>query len=75
MLKLTTALDYSHCTNITRKSMACNYMLYKGVVDSKINNHFSIVHLGLIFGVDELDGVSLSIIHYTPPYPWRFVKS
>ena len=34
--------------NRTRKSITCNYMLYKGIVDSKINNHFSIVHLGLM---------------------------
>ena len=31
----------------TRKSITYNYMLYKGVVVSKINNHYSIVYLGL----------------------------
>ena len=31
----------------TRKSITCNYMLYKGVVVSKINNHYSIINLGL----------------------------
>ena len=31
----------------TRKSITYNYMLYKGVVVSKINNHYSIIYLGL----------------------------
>ena len=33
--------------NLTRKSITYNYMLYKGVVVSKINNHYSVVYLGL----------------------------
>ena len=32
---------------LTRKSITYNYMLYKGVVVSKINNHYSIIYLGL----------------------------
>ena len=32
---------------VTRKSITYNYMLYKGVVVSKINNHYSIIYLGL----------------------------
>ena len=32
---------------ITRKSITYNYMLYKGVVVSKIDNHYSIIYLGL----------------------------
>ena len=31
----------------TRKSITYNYMLYKGVAVSKINNHYSIFYLGL----------------------------
>ena len=31
----------------TRKSITYNYMLYKGVAVSKINNHYSIIYLGL----------------------------
>ena len=39
---------YIHVLNHgTRKSITYNYMLYKGVVVSKINNHYSIVYLGL----------------------------
>ena len=34
-------------TKKTRKSITYNYMLYKGVVVSKINNHYSIIYLGL----------------------------
>ena len=33
--------------SVTRKSITYNYMLYKGVVVSKINNHYSIIYLGL----------------------------
>ena len=44
-------------------------MLYKGVVVSKINNHYSIV-----YWVDELDSVRLSLIRSTFKYPWSFVS-
>ena len=54
---------------ITRKSITYNYMLYKGVVVSKINNHYSIV-----CSVDELDSVRLSLIRCTFQYPWSFVS-